>query len=172
MDPAREMNMFQFRRGRLMAGIAVVAIVALALLASPACADPQSQISAYRKSYGLSGVTVDSRLTGVARKQAKAMAQRGSLDHNVYASFQSRMTGYRTSSAAENIARGTRTFKATFADWKASSDDNANLLMRPATRFGLASASVHGRKYWALILAAPAESKPHESEMLLLGIGQ
>jgi uncharacterized protein YkwD len=164
--------MFQFRRGALIAAIAVLAIVALTLVASPACADPQSEISAYRKCHGLSGVSTDSKLTEVARRQAKAMALRGSLDHNVYAPFQSRMAGYRTSSAAENIARGTRTFKAAFAAWKDSSDDNANLLMRPATRIGLASASAHRTKYWTLILAGPAEPGRHEPEMLLLGIGE
>jgi len=53
------------------------------LLASSAWADPQSEISVYRKSYGLSAVTADAKLTELARQQANAMAERRSMDHNV-----------------------------------------------------------------------------------------
>jgi uncharacterized protein YkwD len=118
--------------------------------------DPQSEISAYRKSHGLPTVTVDPKLTEFARKQANAMAERRVLDHNVYASFRSRIAPYGSPSAAENIAKGRGTFRETFATWKSSSSHNANLLLRDATRIGLASASGHGTTYWALILAAPA----------------
>jgi uncharacterized protein YkwD len=137
----------------------VILIVGLTLLTNTAYADPQSEISAYRKLYGLSAVTVDAKLTELARKQATAMAERRSLDHNVYAPFRSRMSSYGMSSAGENIAMGTRTFSDTLAVWKSSSGHNANLLLRNATRIGLASASSHGAKYWALILAAPSEPK-------------
>ncbi len=123
------------------------------LLASPAFADPQSEISSYRKSYGLSAVTMDPKLTELARKQANAMAERRSMDHSVAGSFRSRMASYDAPSAAENIAAGTKTFKDTFATWKSSPGHNANLLKRDATRIGLASASSHGTTYWALILA-------------------
>jgi uncharacterized protein YkwD len=144
----------------------LIAIVGLTLLASPVCADPQSEISAYRKSRGLSAVTVDAKLTELARKQATAMAERRSLDHNVYASFRSRMASYGSPIAAENIAMGTRTFGDTFAVWKSSSGHNANLLLRNATRIGLASAFGHGTTYWALILAAPAEPKQRSVDVL------
>ena len=144
----------------------LIAIVGLTLLASSASADPQSEISEYRKSYGLSAVIVDPKLTELARKQASAMAERSSLDHNVYASFRSRIASYGAPSAAENIAMGTRTFKDTFAVWKSSSGHNANLLLRNATRIGLASASGHGTTYWALILAGPAEPKRRSVDVL------
>jgi len=88
------------------------------------------------------------------------------LDHNVYASFRSRMASYGSPIAAENIAMGTRTFGDTFAVWKSSSGHNANLLLRNATRIGLASASDHGTTYWALILAAPAEPKQRSVDVL------
>jgi hypothetical protein len=52
------------------------------------------------KSIGLSAVAVDPKLTELASKQANAMAERGSLDHNVYASFCSRMASYNALSAA------------------------------------------------------------------------
>jgi uncharacterized protein YkwD len=127
------------------------------LLANAAFGDPQSEISAYRESHGLSAVTVDPKLTQLANKQANAMAERGVLDHNAYASFRSRVASYGAQSAAENIAMGTRTFGDTLAVWKSSSVHNANLLLRSATRIGVASASSHGMTYWALILAAPSE---------------
>src|SRR6266536_1119322 len=92
----------------------------------------------------------------------------GSLDHNVYASFRSRMASYGSLSAAENIAMGTTTFGDTFAVWKSSSGHNANLLLHSATRIGIASASSHGTSYWALILAAPSE--PNQPRVNVLSI--
>jgi uncharacterized protein YkwD len=145
-----------------------IAMIGLALIASPANADPQSEISAYRKSYGLSAVTVDPKLTDLARQQANAMAERGSTDHNVYASFRSRMAPYASPSAAENLAMGTKTFGETLALWKSSSGHNANLLKRNVARIGLASASRQGTTYWTLILAAPPE--PKQSNIRVLSI--
>jgi len=145
-----------------------VAVVSLTLLASAAWADPQSEISAYRKSYGLSAVTADAKLTELARQQANAMAERRSMDHNVYASFHTRMAPYRSPLSAENIAMGTKTFEETLAIWKSSSGHNANLLKRNVTRIGLASASRDGTTYWALILAAPPE--PPQSNVRVLSV--
>jgi Cysteine-rich secretory protein family len=150
-----------------------VAVISLTLLASTAWADPQSEISVYRKSYGLSAVTEDAKLTELARQQANAMAERRSMDHNVYASFSSRIAPYGSASAAENIAMGTKTFAETLAIWKSSSGHNANLLKPNVTRIGLASASRDGTTYWALILAAPPkppQSKPSQSNVRVLSI--
>ena len=147
------------------------AAVMLALSASAALASPQSEISAYRKSHGLSAVTVDPALNALAAKQANAMAARGVMDHSVYAPFGQRISAYHTSVAAENIAMGTRSFAETLAIWEASSGHNANLLLGSARRIGIASASGHGRTYWALILAAPSEPKRHKGFMLAAGEG-
>ena len=43
-----------------------VAAISLTLLATAAWADPQSEISAYRKSYSLPAVTADAKLTELA----------------------------------------------------------------------------------------------------------
>jgi uncharacterized protein YkwD len=145
-----------------------VAVISLTSLASAAWADPQSEVSAYRKSYGLSAVTEDAKLTELARQQANAMAERRSMDHNVYASFHSRIAPYGSTSAAENIAMGTKTFGETLAIWKSSSGHNANLLNPNVRRIGLASASRDGTTYWALILAAPPE--PPQSNVRVLSI--
>jgi hypothetical protein len=145
------------------------AAVILALSASAALASPESEISAYRRSYGLPAVSVDPALNALAAKQANAMAARGVMDHSVYASFAQRIAVYSTSAAAENIAMGTKSFSETLAIWKASSGHNANLLMSGARRIGIASASGNGRTYWALILAAPSEPKRHKGLVLVAG---
>ena len=145
-----------------------VAVISLALLATAAWADPQSEISAYRKSYSLPAVTADAKLTELARQQANAMAERRSMDHNVYATFHSRIAPYGSASATENLAMGTKTFEETLAMWKSSYGHNANLLNRNVTRMGLASASRDGTTYWALILAAPPE--PPQSKVRVLSI--
>jgi hypothetical protein len=146
----------------------LVAVISLALLATAAWADPQSEISAYRKSYGLPTVTADAKLTDLARQQANAMAERRSMDHNVYASFHSRIAPYGSAAAAENLAMGTKTFAETLAMWKSSYGHNANLLNRNVTRMGLASASRDGTTYWALILAAP--STPPQPNVRVLSL--
>jgi uncharacterized protein YkwD len=137
-----------------------IALVCMGLSAGGALAGPEAEISAYRKAHGLSAVTVDAKLMALAARQAQAMASRGVLEHDAYASFQSRIASWRPSVAVENIAMGTTSFAATLAVWKASSAHNANLLSRPARRVGIASASGHGRLYWALILAAPDVKPP------------
>ena len=90
------------------------------------------------------------------------------MDHNVYASFSSRIKPYGSASAAENIAMGTKTFDETLAIWKSSSGHNANLLKPNVTRMGLASASRDGTTYWALILLA--QPKPPQSNVRVLSI--
>jgi hypothetical protein len=147
-----------------------VAVISLTLLVTAAWAgsDPQSEISAYRKSYGLPAVTADAKLTELARQQANAMAERRSMDHNVYASFRSRIMPYGSPVAAENLAMGTKTFGDTLATWKSSSGHNANLLNPNVTRMGLASASRDGTTYWALILAAPSTSPQPNVRVLSL----
>ena len=136
-----------------------LAAVLILLATNLVFADPQSEISAYRRSHGLSAVTIDAKLTALASKQANAMAARGAMDHGVYAPFSTRIASYGTTWAGENIAMGTKTFEETFVLWKASWGHNANLLLDGADRMGIASASANGKTYWALILAADPSKK-------------
>jgi uncharacterized protein YkwD len=69
-------------------------------------ADYASEISAYRRAHGLPAVKLDSRLTEVALKQARAMASTGSVSHSAAGSFPSRVAALRKSRAAENIGAG------------------------------------------------------------------
>jgi hypothetical protein len=68
--------------------------------------DMAEMISRYRHTHGLSTVKTDPQLTAIAERQAKAMAASGIMDHNVAGSFTARISGVRTSMAAENIAAG------------------------------------------------------------------
>src|SRR5262245_30139043 len=89
-------------------------------------ASAASDISAYRRQHGLSGVSVDAGLTAIASQQAHAMARAGVLSHSVGGSFQSRVNG--RGLAAENIAAGATELSAALDMWKRSAGHRANLL--------------------------------------------
>jgi uncharacterized protein YkwD len=119
-----------------------------------------SMISGYRANNGLPAVSVDPELMQMAQVQAQAMASRDKLDHNVIRGFNERMNGqgYRASSAAENIGAGYHTLAEAFSGWRDSPPHRANMLLRDATRMGIAAIYAPKSKYkvfWALILAAP-----------------
>jgi hypothetical protein len=134
-------------------------------------AGPAESISAFRQAHGLSAVKIDSSLMRLAREQAEAMAAASKMDHDVHGSLMSRMSGYPTARAAENIARGNTTFSATLEQWKNSSGHRANLLMRDASRIGIASAGSGSDTYWSLILAA-AQKRPkaHQAPVATGGV--
>jgi uncharacterized protein YkwD len=69
--------------------------------------DMAEMISRYRHTHGLSTVKTDPQLTAIAERQAKAMAASGIMDHNVAGPFTARISGVRTSMAAENNPRPT-----------------------------------------------------------------
>jgi uncharacterized protein YkwD len=121
----------------------------------------QSMISGYRRNNGLNAVTIDPALTKFAEQQARAMAQRDKLDHNVNGTFQQRLlkSGYNASVAAENIGAGYHTLAEAFSGWRDSPPHRANMLLKGATRIGIATAYAPNSKYkvfWSLVLAAPA----------------
>ena len=103
----------------------------VAITSTLAHAEDTEMISRYRHAHGLSTVKTDPQLTAIAERQAKAMAASGIMDHSVAGSFTARMSGVRTSMAAENIAAGTKTWAETFRMWQTSPGHNANLLRAP-----------------------------------------
>jgi uncharacterized protein YkwD len=118
--------------------------------------DMAEMISRYRREHGLSTVKTDPQLTAIAERQAKAMAASGTLDHSVAGSFASRISGARTSMAAENIAAGTSTWAETFRMWQGSPGHNANLLQSRADSVGVAVARNDQTRYktfWAMVIA-------------------
>jgi uncharacterized protein YkwD len=119
-----------------------------------------SMISGYRHNNGLSEVSVDPALMKLADTQARAMAGRDKLDHNVVRGFNERIkgSGYDAKIAVENIGAGYHTLAEAFSGWRDSPPHRANMLRTGVTRLGIAAVYSPGSKYkvfWALILAAP-----------------
>ena len=135
------------------------ASLAIALLlwtcAVAVAADYAGSINSFRRANGLPVVKADSALTALAQRHATAMAQAGTISHDIGGSFSSRISALRRSQAAENVAAGHSDFPTTLRQWIDSSGHRQNLLMRGATRVGVASASNPASRYktfWALII--------------------
>jgi uncharacterized protein YkwD len=124
----------------------------------------QSMISGYRGNNGLGAVTLDPTLMRLAEEQARAMAARDKLDHNVGRSFDQRIrtSGFDAGVAVENVSAGYHTLAEAFSGWRDSPPHRANMLNRGVTRMGIAAVYSPKSKYkvfWALILAAPDEKR-------------
>ena len=121
-------------------------------------------ISGYRANNGLEAVALDPELMKVAQAQADIMAKRNKLDHDAGRPFQARLkaSGYAAKAAAENISAGYHTLAEAFSGWRDSPPHRANMLLKGATRMGIAAVYAPGTKYrvfWALVLAAPDDRK-------------
>jgi Cysteine-rich secretory protein family len=137
-------------------------LLALSLgFGSPASAEPSpaSMISEFRAKHGEGGVVIDATLSRIALDQARAMAAKDRLDHDVLGSFNSRMAPAKAGRAAENIAFGHDGFAKTLDQWINSAGHRKNLLLPKATRVGVASAkSATSRTYWAMVIAGDYET--------------
>ena len=123
-----------------------------------------AMISGYRANNGLGAVTIDSELMKLAGEQARAMAARDKLDHNVWRPFQQRIqnSSFDASVAVENIAAGYLTLAETFSGWRASPAHRANMLNHSVTKMGIAAVYAPRSKYkvfWSLILAKPDDQR-------------
>jgi uncharacterized protein YkwD len=134
------------------------------LLGGSAAAEssPAEMISDFRLKHGERRVTMDATLNRIALEQAKAMAAKDTLDHEVLGSFGSRIAPARPGRAAENIAYGYESFEKTLDQWIASTGHRKNLLLRNASRIGIANArnSNSHRIYWAMEIADEYEPPP------------
>jgi uncharacterized protein YkwD len=109
-------------------------------------------------------VALDPSLMKLAQEQAQAMAARNKMDHDVARPFKARISGsgYDAKIAAENISAGYHTIAEAFSGWRDSPHHRANMLLKGATRMGIAAAYSPKSKYkvfWALILAEPDEKR-------------
>lgn len=123
-----------------------------------------SMISGYRANNNLPTVTLDNTLMQLARSQAEAMAGRDRLDHNAAGPFTARLkaSGYDAKRAAENIGAGYHTLAEAFSGWRDSPPHRANMLLKGATRIGIAAVYTPRSKYkvyWSLIIAQPDDRK-------------
>ena len=121
-------------------------------------------LNAYRSSRGLGAVRLDPALTAMAQTQANAMAAGNALSHEVGGSFTARVhaAGLDSARVAENLGGGSYSTQEVFEGWRQSPGHDANLLMKEATRFGIALAkdpSTTYRTYWALVIAAEPEQR-------------
>jgi uncharacterized protein YkwD len=109
-------------------------------------------------------VTVEPALMKLAEAQARAMAARDKLDHDVIHGFAERIkgSGYDAKVAVENIGAGYHTLAEAFSGWRDSPPHRANMLRKGVTRLGIAAVYAPQSKYkvfWSLILAAPDDER-------------
>src|SRR3981081_1000589 len=123
---------------------------------------PAAMISDFRVKHGERRVIMDATLNRIALEQAKAMAAKDTLDHDVLGSFTSRIAPSRSGRAAENIAYGYDSFEKTLDQWIASTGHRKNLLLPKASRVGVASSrsATSHRTYWAMEIAGDYEPPP------------
>src|SRR3982075_4225333 len=138
-------------------------IAGFLLLAAPAMAaeSPAELISSFRLKHGEVRVVRDATLDRIALEQARAMAAKDNLSHEVLGSFTRRIAPARAGRAAENIAYGYESFEKTLGQWIDSSGHRKNLLLQNASRVGIASArdASGKRTYWAMVIAGDYEPK-------------
>jgi hypothetical protein len=151
-------------RGTMTSRAIGAVIGGLLLLSAPAIAAeaPAELISSYRLKHGEVRVVRDATLDRIAMEQARAMAAKDNLSHEVLGSFSKRVAPARAGRAAENIAYGYESFEKTLGQWIDSSEHRKNLLLHNASKVGIASARAAGgkRTYWAMVIAGDYEPKP------------
>jgi hypothetical protein len=134
------------------------------LLTAPVMAaeSPADLISGFRLRHGEVRVVRDATLHRIALEQARAMAAKNDLSHEVLGPFTRRIAPARAGRAAENIAYGYESFEKTLGQWIDSSGHRRNLLLHKASRVGVASArdASGKRTYWAMVIAGDYEPKP------------
>ncbi len=139
-------------------------IAGFLLLAAPAMAaeSPAGLISGFRVKHGEIRVVRDATLDRIALEQARAMAAKDHLGHEVLGPFNGRIAPARAGRAAENIAYGYESFEKTLGQWIESTGHRKNLLLHNASRVGVASAKDASgkRTYWAMVIAGDYEPKP------------
>lgn len=143
--------------------LAMTVILAVIITSSaPAfAAGPAEMISDFRAKNGEGKVVMDATLNAIAQRQAVAMASKDVLSHEAGGSFTSRIAPAKVSRAAENIAYGYPDFPNTLKQWINSPGHRANLLLKGASKVGVASvrSSASGRTYWAMVIAG-GDEKP------------
>src|ERR1700761_8769248 len=123
---------------------------------------PAEQITAFRLKHGEIRVVRDAVLDRIAADQAREMAAKNDLSHEVLGPFTRRIAPSQAGRAGENIAYGYNDFERTLVQWINSPEHRKNLLLHNATRVGIASAKTADgkRTYWSMGIAGDYETKP------------
>src|SRR3979411_284119 len=114
--------------GRVIAGFLLLAAPAMAAEA------PAELISGFRVKHGEVRVVRDATLDRIALEQARAMAAKDTLSHEVLGSFTGRIAPARAGRAAENIAYGYESFEKTLGPWIDYSGQRQKLPLHNASR--------------------------------------
>ena len=110
-------------------------------------------INAVRKANGAPPWTYNARLEDAARSQARLMAQKNTLSHDLGVTLRERVTaaGY-LGAVGENVGKGYKDLQGVIGGWMDSSGHRGTLLSHRFVEFGLAAARGPGGKlYWAMI---------------------
>lgn len=110
-------------------------------------------INAVRRANGAPAWTYNQRLEDAARSQARLMAQKNTLSHDLGVTLRERVTaaGY-IGAVGENVAKGYTSLPGAIEGWMQSSGHRGTLLSNRFIEFGLAAARGPGGKlYWAMI---------------------
>ena len=110
-------------------------------------------INAVRAANGAPPWTYNSRLEDAARSQARLMAQKNTMSHDLGVTLRQRVTaaGY-LGAVGENVGKGYTSLEAVIGGWMNSAGHRGTLLSHRFTEFGLAAARGPGGKlYWAMI---------------------
>lgn len=149
-------------RGTCRAAGVVAGLLLLSAAPAMAAESAAELISSFRLKHGEARVVRDATLDRIAMEQARAMAAKDDLSHEVLGPFGRRVAPAGAGRAAENIAYGYDSFEKTLGQWIDSSGHRKNLLLHNASRVGIASARNQSgkRTYWAMVIAGDYEPKP------------
>ncbi len=119
-------------------------------------------INGTRARYGKPPLRYNAKLESAARVQARLMASKDQLSHDLGLSLHRRVvdSGF-VGASGENVAGGHRTLDQAIAGWLDSKGHRETLLSTRFEEFGLAVATVPGGKqsrygiYWAFIAGGP-----------------
>ena len=122
-------------------------------------------INGTRAANGRKALAYNHRLEDAARSQARLMADRDQLSHNLGTSLRQRVTaaGY-DGAVGENVAGGQKSLEQAIQGWLASPRHRETLLSARFTEFGLAVATVPGGRksrygiYWAFVAGGSYEA--------------
>src|SRR3569833_2611577 len=101
---------------------------------------PAEQITAFRLKHGEVRVVRDAALDRIAADQAREMAAKDNLSHEVLGLFGKRIAPSMAGRAAENIAYGYDNFEKPLGLWINSPEHRKNQFQHNATKVGIASA--------------------------------
>ena len=151
---------------RRVAGGMIAGLLLLAATPAMAAESAADLISSFRLKHGEARVVRDATLDRIALEQARAMAAKDDLSHEVLGPFTKRVAPAHAGRAAENIAYGYDSFEKTLGLWIDSSGHRKNLLLHNASRVGIASATNASgkRTYWAMVIAGDYEPKPSKGK--------